>query len=142
MFILLFCWLRHRLFLKGGIFEIVGCRRVGLCNSPALGWTQDHVGKSDDAVSKKSDLWIYWAHGGCASGEAGARVSFGGVGGISWFGGECADASGSCGLGKTAVGEGEELLGVGNSSSAEGGCFLGYGLLAFGLERGCRCRTV
>ena len=96
------------------------------------------MGKSDDAVSKKGDLWVYWAHGGGDSGEAGAGVSFGGVGGISWFGGECADASGSWGLGGAAVGEGQEFLGVGDSSSAEGGCLLGYGLLAFGLERGCR----
>ena len=120
----------------------MGCRRVGLWNSPALGWSQDHVGKSDDAVSKKGDLWVYWAHGGGDSGEAGAGASFGGVGGISWFGGKCADASGSWGLGRAAVGEGEEFLRAGDSSSAEGGCFLGHGLLAFGLERGCRGRTV
>jgi hypothetical protein len=100
------------------------------------------VGKSDDAVSKKGDLWVYWTHGGGDSRETGARVSFGGVGGISWFGGECTDASGSWGLGRAAVGEGEKFFGVGDSSSAKGGCFLGYCVMAFSLECGCRGGTI
>ena len=121
--------------MKGGIFEIVDGGGVGLFSVFILGRGENVLGAGDDASPAESDLWISGANGGGDSGESGSGAGLGRAWGISWVSGECADVASTRSMGGAAVGKSKDFIGVGHGASAPSGSFLGYGIVAFGMER-------
>ncbi|NBR96230.1 MAG: hypothetical protein EBT48_01270 [Verrucomicrobia bacterium] len=115
---------------------------VGLFSVFILGRGENVLGAGDDASPAESDLWISRADGGGHPGKGGAGVGLGRTGGISRVSGECADVASTRSMGGAAVGKSKDFIGVGHGASAPSGSFLGYGIVAFGMERGSGGRAI
>ena len=128
--------------MKGGIFEIVDGGGVGLFFVFILGRGENVLGAGDDTSPTESDLWISRADGGGHPGKGGAGVGLGRAGGISRIGSECPDVASARSMGGAAVGSSEDFVRVGHGASTSCGGFLGYGIVAFGMERGRGGRAI